>query len=158
MVDNGKISVKDLNQDKNTQLPTQTLQLSITCIAPAQFALDSTDNRAGTGSADWFGLGLTNDGEKIGFVYLTGHNPIADGTDVRMIESDDNGVSWSPRNWLRHDSLSAFAAATGAIEPIHIKDLVMDLNITTYIAPADSLTLKDDVTMDGSVTITVKYL
>ena len=157
-VDNGKIPIKDLNLTKDTQLATKTLQLSIACNAPMLFALDSTDNKAGTGSSDWFGLGLTDAGEKIGFVYLAGQNPVADGADVRMIESEDDGVSWSPKTWLRHDSLSAFAASTGTIEPIFIKDLAMDLEVTTFIARADSLTLSDDVILDGSATVEVKYL
>jgi len=59
---------------------------------------------------------------------------------------------------LRHDSLSAFAASTGTIEPIFIKDLAMDLEVTTFIARADSLTLSDDVILDGSATVEVKYL
>jgi type 1 fimbria pilin len=157
-VDNGKILVKDLNQDTDTQLPTQKLQLSIACLAPTLFALDSTDNKSGSASSDWFGLGLTDAGEKIGYVYLTGQNPVADGDDVRMIESDDDGASWTPRTWLKTDTLSAFAAASGAVEPIFIQDLTMDLEVSTYIARADSLTLTDDVTLDGSATIEVKYL
>lgn len=158
MVDNGKISAKDLNQDKETILPPQTLQMTIACDAPTLFALDSTDNKAGTSSNGWFGLGLTDAGEKIGFVYLAGQNPIADGNAVRMIESEDDGASWELRNWLIPESLSAFAAASGPITPTPIKDLAMDLDVQTYIARADSLTLTDEVTLDGSATIEVKYL
>ena len=158
MVDNGKISAKDLNQDKETILPPQTLQMTIACDAPTLFALDSTDNKAGTSSNGWFGLGLTGAGEKIGFVYLAGQNPVADGNAVRMIESEDDGASWELRNWLIPESLSAFAAASGPITPTPIKDLAMDLDVQTYIARADSLTLTDEVTLDGSATIEVKYL
>ncbi|MBM6443783.1 DUF1120 domain-containing protein [Pseudomonas mohnii] len=158
MVDNGKISAKDLNQDKETILPPQTLQMTIACDAPTLFALDSTDNKAGTSSNGWFGLGLTDAGEKIGFVYLAGQNPVADGNAVRMIESEDDGASWELRNWLIPESLSAFAAASGPITPTPIKDLAMDLDVQTYIARADSLTLTDEVTLDGSATIEVKYL
>lgn len=158
MVDNGKISAKDLNQDKDTLLPPQTLQMTIACDAPTLFALDSTDNKAGTSSNGWFGLGLTDAGEKIGFVYPTGQNPVADGNAVRMIESEDDGASWELRNWLIPESLSAFAAASGPITPTTIKDLAMDLDVQTYIARADSLTLTDEVTLDGSATIEVKYL
>lgn len=159
MVDNGKISAKDLKQTDITLVGTEVLQFTVTCNAPMLFALDSTDNKAGTPSVvDYFGLGLTDAGEKIGFVYLTGQNPIADTQDVRMIESDDNGASWSTKTWLRTETLTAFAAATGPIAPIAIEELAMDLMVNTYIARADSLTLTDEVTMDGSATIEVTYL
>jgi hypothetical protein len=42
--------------------------------------------------------------------------------------------------------------------PIPIKDLLVDLQVQTGIAPTDSLTLTDEVNIDGSVVLQLVYL
>jgi hypothetical protein len=39
-----------------------------------------------------------------------------------------------------------------------VKDLTMDFEVNTNIARADSLTLTDEVVMDGAVTFEMTYL
>ncbi|MNP79988.1 hypothetical protein D3C76_1779500 [compost metagenome] len=48
--------------------------------------------------------------------------------------------------------------SVGERKPLIVKDLTMELDIQTYIARADSLTLTDDVTIDGSATFEMTYL
>ncbi|MBV6827098.1 DUF1120 domain-containing protein [Pseudomonas sp. PD9R] len=159
MVDNGKIRAKDLNQTSNTQVGTHRLQITVACDAPNLFALNPVDNQPNTASnSTYFGLGLTDADEKIGFVYLDASNAVADGQSVRVIVSDDAGASWDPRNPIQPGSWTSVADAAGPIAPIYIQDLAMDVRISTFIARADSLTLTDDVTLEGSVTIGIEYL
>ncbi len=42
--------------------------------------------------------------------------------------------------------------------PVPVQDLTSDLHIHPRIAPASSLTLNDEAAIDGSVTLTVRYL
>jgi hypothetical protein len=78
-------------------------------------------------------------------------------TALDAIKSNDGGTTWvkagdAQAGWL----LSV--AATGGSAPIDAKDVTFDFEIDTYIAPAKELTLKTDVTIDGSATFEVKYL
>lgn len=69
-VDFGKLSVMDLNMDKETALPARPLIVSVACDAPSAFTLRLGDNRLGsaTGPADdtLFGLGLDARQNRIG--------------------------------------------------------------------------------------------
>ncbi|MNC84273.1 hypothetical protein D3C75_1387360 [compost metagenome] len=47
---------------------------------------------------------------------------------------------------------------TGGSQPIDAKDVTFELEVDTYIARADSLTLNNEVIIDGSATFEVKYL
>lgn len=159
-VDYGKISAKDLNVDKETWLDPQTLQLTVTCDAATLIALDADDNRAGSNHGDDeydFGLGLINDTEKLGLMMLRVLNPIADGVPVRTISSIDGGVSWVNSRYLTPVELLA-PAATGVDAPIPVQVWTSDLSISSAIAPASGLTLTNEVAIDGSATITVRYL
>ncbi|MER5728877.1 YidB family protein [Streptomyces sp. NPDC002138] len=42
--------------------------------------------------------------------------------------------------------------------PVPIQDLTSDLTLSAQIAPTSGLTLNNEVAIDGSVTLTVKYL
>ena len=66
-VDVGRVSVKDLNQEAETWLTPTTLQLGIDCESATLFAMQTTDNRADSGSNfTAYGIGKTNLGERIG--------------------------------------------------------------------------------------------
>ncbi|TVT81292.1 DUF1120 domain-containing protein [Pseudomonas sp. H3(2019)] len=159
VIDNGKISARDLDPVRSTQLKTYPLQLTVTCDAPIVFALKSIDNKAGTGSTiSYFGLGLTDAGEKLGFVYVTTKYASADGQEVQPIMSDDSGTSWERARYIDPSVLVAVGTTADNSIPIAVKDLSMDLEVITFIARADSLTLTDEVTMDGSATFEMKYL
>jgi len=159
LVDNGKISAGDLNPTTSTIVGTHPLQLTVACDAPARFALDPIDNRAGTGTtSSWFGLGLTDDGEKLGYVQVLVKNALADGQPAQAIDSDDGGASWNRATVTSPGYLLSVGSATDSSVPIAVEDVTMDFEVRTFIARADSLTLTDEVVMDGSVTFEMKYL
>ncbi|QAY88164.1 DUF1120 domain-containing protein [Pseudomonas arsenicoxydans] len=159
IVEHGKISSKDLNQEKNTRLPNKTLQLTVNCDSAIAFRLKPIDNRPGTDTDDGaaFGLGFINGDQKLGFVEARLLRPLGDGEAVRHMFSYNNGGSWGNTNALIPGAISAFGAVGGPNTPIAIKDLVTDFEVRTYIARADSLDLTNDVALDGSVTIDIDY-
>jgi len=161
-VDHGKIAAKDLNP---TILPTARLQLSVDCEAQTLFALRSTDNRPGSSmdgqGGSGYGLGLINNLQKIGIFWISLRDPVADNVAVEPIESLD-GVSWSAIDdvmWMS-EKLAAFGdGSTGQNrKPIPIKNVVTEMLIDTTIAAANNLDLSNEVLIDGSATIEVKYL
>ncbi|WP_131107889.1 DUF1120 domain-containing protein [Pseudomonas sp. Sample_10] len=159
VVDNGKISAKDLNPTTSTMIGRHPLKLTVACDAPIQFALNPIDNRAGTGALrTWFGLGLTDAGEKLGHFSIGVSNTLADGVAAQAIESDDNGQSWFRAHGSAPGLLLSVASTTDDSTPLRVKDLTMDFEVRTSIAPANSLTLTDEVVMDGSATFEMKYL
>jgi type 1 fimbria pilin len=159
-VDYGKISAKDLNIDKVTPLAEQSLQLTVTCDAATLMALDADDNRAGSNHGNdmmEFGLGLINDTEKLGAMTVRLISPIADGVAVKAIGSEDGGVTWFTERYLMPENLIS-VANTSADAPIPVQVLTSEMYVSPKIAPANGLTLTNEAAIDGSVTITVRYL
>ena len=158
-VDFGKVSVKDLNADTYTDLPRETMLLSVRCEGPTIFTLNPIDNRAGTAAShfSWHGLGMTPSDEKVGDAGLGLYSPVADGVPVRTITSRDGGVTWIPSVMLSHTLLTAVADSDG-LAPIAIQELDAEIRLITHIAPASNLTLTDEVPIDGHATVQVNYL
>lgn len=160
IVDHGKLSAKDLHQDKPTSLPTATLQLSVNCDSATTLRLKPIDNRPESTALDpydYFGLGFINGNQKLGGVEVRMINPQADGVGVRHLVSQNNGDTWSSYSYMQPDTLSAFGAVAGPAIPIAIKDLVSEFWVHTVIARADSLDLSNEVALDGSVTLEILY-
>ncbi|WP_247256381.1 DUF1120 domain-containing protein [Pseudomonas moorei] len=159
VVDNGKISAKDLDPVRDTLIGTYPLQLAVSCDGPTQFALKPIDRQAGTASmTSWFGLGLTDAGEKLGWVRVDVKNALADGVAAQAIDSEDEGKTWKTTGVTRPGYLLSVGSTTDLSTPLFVKDLTMDLEVNTNIARADSLTLTDEVLMDGSVTFEMTYI
>lgn len=163
IADHGKISAKDLNQDTETPLPSITLQMNVKCDAKTLFALQSTDNRASsTTDPTGYGLGLVNDTQKIGNYHLLFKNPLADSAAITLLQSSDNGTTWMNSTGATWPSthLAAFGDQSGGngFAPIQIQDLSTDILVNTQIAPASSLDLANEVLLDGSTAVEVKYL
>jgi type 1 fimbria pilin len=159
-VDYGKISARDLNVDQVTPLTEQTVQLTVTCDAATLMALDADDNRPGSnygGDITEFGLGLINGTQKLGAMTLSLNTPVADGVAGRPITSVDGGVTWVVARNLTPDNLIS-VADTAVDAPIPVQVLTSDLTVSPKIAPASQLTLTNEVAIDGSVTVTVRYL
>ncbi|MGY2175519.1 DUF1120 domain-containing protein [Pseudomonas azotoformans] len=159
-VEVGKISAKDLNSDNYTRLADQALQLTVTCDGATLMAIEPKDNRAGSNSEvddAAFGLGLVNGSEKLGFFNMILQAAVADGTEVGPIASRDNGLTWTSLTYLINNGITSVANTT-AVAPVPVQILVADLLINPFIAPANSLTLTEEVPIDGSATLTVKYL
>ncbi|MVV52007.1 DUF1120 domain-containing protein [Pseudomonas sp. PB120] len=160
VVDHGKTSAKDLNPDRNTNLPRETLQLSINCDAEQPIKLRVIDNRPGTSSdSTRFGLGFINGNQKLGGFYIRMANPLADGVAASTLASYDGGATWVPNKWMDPEfSLLSVGSISDTTTPIAVKDVTMDLEVSTAIARADSLDLTDEVAIDGSITLEVGYL
>ncbi|KRP62250.1 DUF1120 domain-containing protein [Pseudomonas trivialis] len=159
-VDIGKLSAKDLKVDKPTFLPYQTLQLTVTCDAATLMALEPKDNRDGSeyaNDASVFGFGMINDSEKLGGMELTLLNATADGVASRVISSRNNGTSWTAIPSFEKGSILS-VAASDVNTPTPVRLMTANVRILPIIAPAAGLTLNNEVAIDGSVTLTVKYL
>lgn len=162
VVDYGKLSAKELNVDKVTRLEPVYLGLRVVCDASTLYALQGSDNRAGsepTGHEGNFGLGLINSDEKLGSFFVSFDKAMADDVPARFINSYDGGATWNP--WpgggLWVGGTVAVANNT-VIAPIPVKVMTTEMDIRTLIAPTNTLTLTEEVPIDGSVTVTVIYL
>ncbi|KAB0521353.1 MULTISPECIES: DUF1120 domain-containing protein [Pseudomonas] len=157
--DLGKIAAKDLNSDRPTLLPATSLQLAITCEAMTLLALEPRDNRLGSSyndSPNSFGLGLTGNNAKLGFLLLTLDTVLADGVEMIPIGSTASS-SWSPTSILSHHFLTAFAPKD-VFAPAPVQQLTAQLHVAPALAPANTLPLSEEVPFEGSVTLTIKYL
>ncbi|HEF4757822.1 TPA: DUF1120 domain-containing protein [Pseudomonas putida] len=160
VVDYGKISAKDLNPDSSTPLGKQQIQLNVTCEAQTLLALEPKDNREGSANDTHpanFGLGLINGNEKLGWMNVYLSTPTADGVQVRPISSTDGGSSWFDRDLFRPDGLISVADTT-TLAPLPVQVLTATLDVYPRISPTQDLTLTNEVSIDGSVTLTVRYL
>lgn len=160
--DLGKISARDLNADKPTPLPVHNLQLAITCEAPTLLALEPRDNRLGSDYGEVrgtrFGLGLIDGDKKLGYMQLNLDAILADGVKMHAIGSTDSS-SWAPASLLSYAFFTSFAATLAfPTTPTPIQQLNADVRITPYIAPTNTLPLAEEAPIDGSVTLTMKYL
>jgi hypothetical protein len=162
IVDHGKISVKDLNQDTPTQLPNATLQMNVNCDAQTLFALNGIDNRVSSTTSPYgYGLGLIDNTQKIGYYSLEFSNVVADTQSIYPVQSYDGGQTWVSidRSAWEAGTLAGFGIDIGNDKgPIPIQDMTTDLIVWTQIAPANGLNLANEVQLDGSATIEVKYL
>ncbi|UCP07239.1 DUF1120 domain-containing protein [Pseudomonas sp. MM213] len=164
VVDYGKRSAKDLNPTTHTQLGRETIQLTVNCDASTQFALKTSDNREGStsaGGSTTFGLGLINTNEKLGYYGLSVRNPVADNP-VTALSSRNKGDTWSQirdGDGITSADWIAFGNRTGrAWTPDFLQNVTVDIGVNAYIAPANSLTLTDEVALDGSATLQIEYL
>jgi len=162
IVDYAKISVKDLNEAVPTVLGVETIQLTVSCTASAQFAISTIDNRPGTSFVPaQMGLGLINGTEKLGTYQLGFKNPVAD-VPVLVMLSSNEGDTWerfdddvvkATNEWV------AFGNNTsGTWTPAFVENVTVDMWLNTQIAPANTLTLTDEVKLDGNATLQIKYL
>ena len=169
-VELGKLSVSDLNLDKDTPLTPRAVSLNVNCDAPALFAVRMQDNRQGsaTGVIDesTYGLGLDSRQQKIGRYRLL-FDPSSITTDsfaqVFLTDSANSGVSWNSAN-ARIAAIGAnrflgFSATPGSTSgPGAIQTLNATLSLEAVIAPLGALDLGNEVRLDGSGTLEIIYL
>jgi hypothetical protein len=160
-IDFGKIAARDLNTDTPTWLEPRRMTLNVNCEAATLFALKSFDNRGGSAMiANAFGLGVINQTEKLGAFQLSFGNPVApipstvlimnsEGYWWELVESDGIG----PDNWVALGSRNS-----GDWAPHPLQDMSMDVTLRAAIAPANDLTLTQEVPLDGAATLEVMYL
>ena len=159
VIEFGKMSAKSLNAEQHTVLPNQSMQLSVRCEGPTFYTLNTIDNRTGSSANHdhWHGLGMTPNDEKLGGTAFHLYTPVADGIAATIITSSDGGVTWEPTNQLNHMKLTAVAIGDQRL-PIAVRDFDAEIRLYTHVAPADTLTLLDEVPIDGHATVQLKYL
>ncbi|MBJ2264961.1 DUF1120 domain-containing protein [Pseudomonas sp. MF6787] len=170
LVDYGTLLAKDLSATAETPLPTRTLQFSVNCDAPARFALVMHDNRFGsaTGGTDEtaYGLGVDASHNKIGRYYLN-IDPADFSADnlgtLYRTDSTSNGQAWSSATArqipIAANSLMGFTDSIGStLGPIAAQHLVGTVRIKPYLAPTQSMDLRNVVRINGSGTLEIIYL
>lgn len=158
-VDYGKISAKDLKTNNPTHLGSQTLQMTVNCDAPIQFALNAIDNRPGTAAfSNRYGLGLINGSQPFGGYNLILRSPVADTVAVQPIASYDKGTTWGAEYIWEPGLYMSVGAMSDDTQPLPVQNLTVDLQVETSIARTDGLDLSNEVLIDGSATLEVKYL
>ncbi|KTC62952.1 hypothetical protein AO262_30390 [Pseudomonas fluorescens ABAC62] len=159
VIDHGKISAKDLRPDNPSSLGPRTLRLSVDCDAPTLIALHSIDNRAASAlMSGVYGLGFINGNQKLGWYYMYLENMMAEGVALQTIASGDQGITWySEKSWEPRLYMSAASMADDS-QPVPVQNLQADLTVYASIARTDGLDLSNEVTIDGSATLEVKYL
>lgn len=160
VIDHGKISAKDLRPDNPTQIGSHVLNMRVDCDAPILFALHSIDNRAASSlMPEVYGLGFINGNQKLGWYSLQLLNPVAnDGVVVQPIASGNQGNTWyREKNWEPALYMSV-ASMDDDTQPLPVEKLELGLQVFTSIARTDGLDLSNEVTIDGSATLEVKYL
>lgn len=158
VVDFGKMSAKSLNAESPTTLPTQAMRFSVRCEGPTFFTLNTIDNRSVTSANrdPWHGLGMTPDDEKIGGAAFGLYESVADGLPAKPINSMDGGITWRSGVALGPDRLTAVARDDRT--PIAVQEYDAEIRLITHIAPAERLTLTDEVPVDGHTTLQFNYL
>lgn len=169
-VEFGKLSVGDLNVDKDTALAPRALALSVTCDGPTAFAVRMQDNRQGsaTGVADEsaYGLGLDARQQKIGRYRLV-FDPARITADsfvqVFQTHSATGALPWSSASAsivaVGANRYLGFGATSGNTSgPSAIQTLNATLSLEAVIAPLGSLDLSNEVHLDGSGTLEIHYL
>ncbi|MDE1166002.1 MAG: DUF1120 domain-containing protein [Pseudomonas sp.] len=169
-LDFGKISAKDLNLDKPTRIGGDKSQiLGIQCQSAVRFALRGVDNRADTvGNNTYgspYGLGVTHKNEKIGAHYfvVVPSNSLVDNAPAYATVGNAAGTQWSvsgtgDRAIRTNGELLGFNLSSVSTGPIPITEALFTLKSHIMVAPANTLTLDQDVALDGSATIELVYL
>lgn len=160
-VDHGKIPAHTLISNEFTVLPSQLLELNVQCNRPMLFALVGLDNRAESSLAPGFFYGLGRNihvpAERLGSVALSYRNPVGDAQPMQTLASSDNGETWSPEPNAYPKSYVGFAPP-GDRQPDFIGQLSAQLRIDTSINFAQYLTLNQEVPLDGSIMLDLRYL
>ncbi|PRA28933.1 hypothetical protein CQZ99_07310 [Pseudomonas poae] len=170
IVDYGTLLAKDLSRDNENPLPAKTLLFSVNCDAAARFALIMHDNRNGsaTGGIDEtaYGLDLDNSQNRIGRYYVT-IDPADFSADtfptLYRTDSTTAGMAWSSASSrqipIASNSYLGFTNSAGSTSgPVSIQNLTGTLRIKTYLAPLQTLDLRNVVYINGSGTIEIIYL
>lgn len=159
-VDHGKIPAHTLNASEFTGLPSRVLELNVQCTRPMLFALVGIDNRAESSLGPGLyslGRNIHMPAERLGSVALSYRNPLGDALPMQALASSDNGETWAPDPNAPPRSYVGFAPP-GDRQPDFIGQLSAQLKIDTTINFAQYLTLNQEVPLDGSIVLDLRYL
>ncbi|QQX56981.1 DUF1120 domain-containing protein [Pseudomonas chlororaphis] len=168
-IDYGNIPAGTLNATTQTDLPIKTTTINVTCDAPTTFYLKPADERAATVAAGvippgsttlaLYGLGSAPGGANIGTyaVQLTGG--VADTGTTSRTQSRDGGATWAVWNGrFANDGNQLIGFTNGAnANPAPHTTVTADITVTASLAPANTLPLANDITLDGLTTVEVVY-
>lgn len=161
IVDHGRVPARSLNQYEFTTLPTQALDLNVSCNQPVLFVLVGVDNRADSsvGPGFYYGLGhnMHVPSERMGSVSLALRDATGDGERVLVLASSNQGETWFPESNAFPNNYMGFARP-GTLVPEPHRLLNATLHVNTSINAAAYLTLDQEVPMDGSIVLDLRYL
>lgn len=154
----------------------QSGQLRVICDAPTPLAFRvARDERSGTAAipvgavpryaeSQWFGLGKTDAGQKIGAYALHWReNASSDQGELHATRSLDGGRSWALTGGptlAEHagaERIGYAAAPDATTGPFPVTALGVTLDATIYIAPRHTLSLSEEVMADGLATFEIIY-
>lgn len=167
--DYGTIPAKSLNAGRFTTLDVKQVSLTVTCDAAAKIAIVTIDNRSASrvpnitdgiksGAAYNFGLGSVAGQNIGGYVMSFANNATADGKAVSNIVSKDRGNSWSANTGTIDHNGTYFSFSQDGVAPLALKTLSVTLNVQAVLNKSENLPLHQDIQLDGSATIEIKYL
>ncbi|WP_294738061.1 DUF1120 domain-containing protein [uncultured Pseudomonas sp.] len=161
LIDHGKIPVHRLNLDTPTTLPSEWLDVDINCSGPMLFALIGMDSRADSSPTPDTDYGLGKNphatSEHLGWVGLAFESALGDGQAMRALVSKNQGSNWVPQSEIHPKTLMGFARP-GRPFPEPIVSLTTRIRADTTIQPANRLSLKQEVPLDGSLVLDLRYL
>lgn len=161
IVDHGRIPARSLNQYEFSPLPTRPLDLKVSCNQAVLFVLVGVDNRAPSSLGPGFYYGLGNNihapGERLGMVSLAFRNVMADGVPALVLASSNQGQTWFPESSAYPNNFMGFARPGTLIpEPHQLLDAILQIN--TSINAAAVLSLDQEVPLDGSIALDLRYM
>ena len=161
IVDYGRVPARSLNLYEFTQLPTQHRELTVSCNEPVLFVLVGVDNRAASSVGPGFYYGLGNNihapTERLGSVALAIREATGDNQRVLVLASSNQGLTWFPESNAYPDTYMGFAPP-GTLVPAAHRMVTATLQINTSINAAAYLTLDQEVPLDGSIVLDLRYL
>lgn len=161
IVDHGRVPARSLNEHVFTPLPSKQLDLHVSCNEPVLFVLVGVDNRADSSVGPGFYYGLGNNihapAERLGSVSLAIHEVMADDQPALVLASSNQGETWFPEPNAYPDNYMGFAPP-GTLIPEPHRLVTATLQIDTSINAAAYLTLDQEVPLDGSIVLDLRYL
>lgn len=161
IVDHGRVPAHSLNQYEFSPLPTQELNLNVSCNEPVLFVLVGVDNRADSSLGPGFYYGLGNNihvpTERLGIVSLIFREAMGDGERLLVLASSNKGETWFPESKAFPNTYIGFARP-GTLVPERHRLVNATLQVDTSINAATYLTLKQEVPLDGSIVLDLRYL
>lgn len=159
-IEHGKIPTYVLNSDESTVLPSQSLELSVLCARPMLFALVGIDNRPESSPGPGvFGLGVNVHApdQSLGSVKMSFHEARGDSQPMQVLASGDSGETWTPQATAAPQTYMGFSLP-GDRQPDFISQLFTRLKVDTAINAAQHLSLDQEVPLDGSIVLDLRYL
>ncbi|HEB4089352.1 TPA: DUF1120 domain-containing protein [Enterobacter cloacae] len=176
VLDYGFIRLGELSETSNNKIGQKQIPVSINCTAPTKVGFTITDNR-GDSNAQLpvdiagntnittkyytYGVGMTNDGKKIGNYGMWMTDATVDGKSVDCIA---NNHDWSATKWKkscipRSDAFQTTTfAQTGTTTPLAITTANFNFVTNLVIWDTSTLAITDDTPLDGQNTMTLVYL